>query len=94
MSPESLINGLRWFLLVGIVANLLQATILFEWFQRAIVGRWAAMAERMGRPLPALILNRRAQRAFLLLNAVVFLAIWWFLGTPKGAEFFFPRSVD
>ena len=92
MPPESLINALRWVLLVGIVANLLQATLLFEWFQRVIVNRWAAMAERMGRPLPPLMLNRRLQRAFMILNVVVFFAIWWFLGTPTGAKFFLGRS--
>ena len=93
MSTESLISVVRWVLLVGIVTNVLQATVLFEWFQRAIVGRWAAMAERMGRPLPPLLLNRRLQRAFLILNVIVFLVVWWFLGTPTGVAFFFPRSV-
>ena len=84
MSTESFIAGFRWFLLAGIVVNLLQATVLFEWFQRAVLGRIAAFAEGKGQPLPAFMLDRRFQRVAPLFNAALFLAMWLFLGTPAG----------
>jgi hypothetical protein len=93
MSTETFLVGFRWFLLSGIAVNLLQATVLFEWFQRAVVGRFAAFAARRGQPLPAFFVDRRVQRVAPLFNAAFFFAFWWFLGTPAGVALFSSSAV-
>lgn len=87
--PASWLPVLRAILLFGVVTNVLQGTILFDWVQRAIIGRWLALGQRRGQSArPAAFTSARMQRVFSLLAAVVFLGIWWFLGTPSGVLWF------
>jgi hypothetical protein len=86
MSP-AVLPMLRWIMLLAAVTAILQATILFRWVQRNFINRWLALGERLGQPAPpAAFTNERAQRIFPLLMAVVFLALWWYLGTPAGVQ--------
>jgi hypothetical protein len=78
---------IRCVLLFAAITAILQATILFRWVQRNFISRWLALGERLGQPAPpASFTNERVQRIFPLLMACVFLAMWWYLGTPAGAQ--------
>jgi hypothetical protein len=82
---DKAINILRWFILVSVVINILQATILFEVFERWFIRPWFDMNERAGGRVPAIIRDERVHRFWALFMAVLFSAIWWYLGTPAGA---------
>ena len=81
------ITIVRWFLLVSVVLNILQATILFSFFERRIFQAWAAFNERNGAKVPALMLDKRMHRVWPWFMAVVLLALWWYFGTPGGNAF-------
>jgi hypothetical protein len=85
---DQLLGIIRWVLLAGVIANILQATILFDWVQRAFMARFAAYGERVGKPVPPWMLDRRIQRGWAIMTAGVFFGFWWFLGTPGGATWF------
>ena len=76
----------RWVLLASVGLNLLQATVLFGAYQRRVLRPWAALNERAGARVPAVMRDARVQRAWPLLMAAALLAAWWYLGTPAGAE--------
>ena len=78
---------LRWFLLVSVVLNVLQATILFSFFERHIFQAWAGFNERWGRQVPALMRNERMHRFWPWFMAAVLFALWWYFGTPAGIAF-------
>jgi len=75
---------IRWFLLFGAVASLLQGTVLFGFVQRRILGPWLAQAERRGAHVPTAMRDPRLQRAWPLLMTLLFGGLWWYLGTPAG----------
>ena len=68
--------------------TLLQATLLFDTFQRRIFEPWFAMSERMGGHVPTIMRDTRTHRAWPLLMAALFFGLWWFTGTPGGADAF------
>ena len=78
------IQILRWVLLVSVLINLLQATLLRGFFHRRVFEPWIALNERHGRKIPATMRDERAQRFWPLFVAVVLLVLWWYLGTPSG----------
>jgi len=85
--PLTWIPTIRIVLLVAMLTAVLQATVLHGWIQRTLFDRWAALGERLGqspptRPFP----DPRLTRAFPLVMAVVFLALWWYLGTQAGVD--------
>ena len=84
---DKAINIVRWFILVSVVINILQATILFEVFERWLFRPWLAMNERAGGRVPAIMRDERMHRFWALLMAIVSGGIWWYLGTPVGAAF-------
>jgi hypothetical protein len=83
--------AIRWTLLALAAVALLSATILYWPLYNATVRPWLRLAERAhGGPvaLPAVVrllfTNERVQRAWHLLWAALFVAGWWYLGTPAG----------
>lgn len=76
---------LRWVLLASAVINLLQATVLFHQAQRWIMQPWFEVSARAGRRAPAVMRDKRMQRAWPLFMAALFFAAWWYLGTAGGA---------
>jgi hypothetical protein len=87
--PDQLLSIVRWICLASIVIALLQATVLYGLFRRYLFEPWVAIGERRGgRPLPALLQDSRLQRAWCLVNAVLFGIVWWYLGTPSGQVWF------
>ena len=86
--PDRSLAIVRWVLLASTVINLLQATLLFDTFQRRIFEPWFAMSERRGGHVPAIMRDTRMHRAWPLLMAALFFGLWWFTGTPGGADAF------
>jgi len=83
---EHVIAGLRWFLLAAAVLSLLQATVLFRFFERYMFAPWFRLNERLGAQIPLLMRDARVRRAWPLFMTVVLLTLWWFLGTPAGRD--------
>jgi hypothetical protein len=81
------IEILRWFLLASVVMNVLQATILFGFFQRRVFQPWYALSERKGGRVPTIMRDERMHRFWPLFMAVFCLVVWWYFGTPSGVEF-------
>jgi hypothetical protein len=78
---EQTITAIRWVLLVCAVLNLLQASVgigLTRWMMRRIG------VERSTDPAARLLASPLFQRGWPILMAIVFLAGWWWLGTPAG----------
>jgi hypothetical protein len=69
---------------VSVVINVLQATVLFNFFQRRVFEPWYALSERKGGRVPAIMRDERMHRFWPLLVAIVFVALWWYFGTPSG----------
>ena len=65
------IEILRWVILVSVLINLLQATLLRRFFQRWVFEPWYAVNERRGATIPAALRDERMQRAWPLFVAVV-----------------------
>jgi len=84
--PDRYISVLRWFFLFGATTSLLQATVLFRFFQRRLFEPWVAFNERLGASVPALMRDPRMQRGWPILMAVIFGALWWFSGTQAGHD--------
>ncbi len=85
--PLSWLPAIRVILLIAVITAVLQATVLNRWVQRVVFDRWIALGERLGQPasmrsFPGL----RMARAFPLLMAAIFFALWWYLGTTAGIE--------
>jgi hypothetical protein len=86
---DTVLTVVRAICFVSIVLNLLQATVFAGQFRRYLFDPWVAFGEkRGGRPLPPLLKDARVHRAWALLNAVLFAAAWWYLGTPEGRAWF------
>jgi hypothetical protein len=81
---DSAIQAVRWVLVALALLSALQATLLYEAFRRLVLERWLAANERVGASVPAAMRNRTLHRAWLLLMAAFFAALWWYLGTPAG----------
>ena len=84
---DSAINMLRWVLLVSVVLNILQATVLFTFFERRIFQPWLAFNDRRGARVPALMRDERIRRFWPWFMAAALLALWWYFGTPAGTSF-------
>ena len=85
--PLSWLPTIRIIFLVAAITAFLQATVLNGWVQRNILDRWVAFGERVTqvqstRPFP----DPRIARIFPLFMAVLFVAVWWFLGTATGVD--------
>jgi hypothetical protein len=81
----------RWVLFALGIFGLLTATVLYRWYYDATIGAMLRLSERRyGRPVPltgalgVVLKSHRRIRAWNLLNALVFLAAWWYLGTRSG----------
>ena len=85
MSERSIVV-VRWLLLAAAVTSLLQATLLFNFFQRRLINPWLALNERQGARVPALMRDPRMQRGWPLLTAILFGTLWWFLGTQAAHD--------
>jgi hypothetical protein len=83
MSPEPL-SLVRWVLLAIAVLVLLSSTILYDRIMAPPIRRLAAAYEQRGNPLPAFVFAEWFVRAWNVLNGLVLLALWWYLGTPGG----------
>jgi len=83
---DTAITILRWVIVASVVLNILQATLLFDLFQRRLFKPWVAMNERAGGRVPAIMRDERMHRLWPLLMAVLLIAAWWYLGTPAGVE--------
>jgi hypothetical protein len=75
---EHAIAGVRWFLLAVAVLGLLQATVLFGFYER--------LTNRLGDRVPAVMRDARVRRAWPLFKTILVLALWWFFGTPAGRD--------
>jgi len=84
---DSAINILRWVLLVSVVLNILQATVLYTFFERRIFQPWVAFNARRGAKVPASMRDERVRRFWPWFMAVALLALWWYFGTPTGMAF-------
>lgn len=84
---DNAIAILRWVLLISVVLNILQATVLFSFFERRIFQPWVALNERRGAKVPRAMRNERIRRSWPWFMAVVLLALWWYFGTPAGMSF-------
>ena len=85
--PLTWLPYIRVILLIAAVTAVLQATVLNRLIQRTVFDRWIAFGARIGQPMPARPFpDPRLARAFPLLMALVFLAVWWFLGTADGVS--------
>ena len=82
--PPQIITAIRWFLLVGAVLSLLQATILFNVFQRWLIEPWLRLNERVGGTVPRFLRDQRFQRGWPLFMAVALGLMWWLSGTVEG----------
>jgi hypothetical protein len=86
---DQVLTLVRWICLASVALNLLQATVLAGAFRKYLFEPWVSFGERHGgRPLPPLLKDARLHRAWSLLNALIFAAAWWYLGTPAGHEWF------
>ena len=83
MTPQMVV-AIRWFFLIGALLSLLQATILFDVFQRVVIQPWFRLNERLGASVPRMMSDQRFQRGWPALMAIVFAVIWWVTGTPAG----------
>ena len=83
MAPQ-VIAAIRWFFLSGAIISLLQATVLFNAFQRYLFQPWFRMSDRVGAAVPRIMRDRRFQRGWPLLMTLAFGAIWWVTGTAAG----------
>ena len=81
---DKAIAVVRWVLLASVLINVLQATLLFHFFERRVFQPWYALTERMGGSVPPIMRNERMHRLWPLFIAIVFLGLWWYLGTPSG----------
>ena len=88
---EHALEIVRWVIFAVAILSLLQATILFRPFQRYLFDPWVAFNERAGGQIPAFYRDERFQRGWPLLMAALLIALWWFLGTPAGANFLLQR---
>jgi hypothetical protein len=81
--PLDLLPIVRVILLIAAVTAVLQATVLNGWIQRAIFNRLASFGQpASARRFP----DPRMARVFPLFMALVFLAVWWYLGTAGGVN--------
>jgi hypothetical protein len=86
----------RGALLAGAVCNVLLATVLFRRVNLPLSRRWWTRFEQMGArfhradapAVPPFLRSELVIRVWTLLNAVLLLAAWWFLGTAAGARVF------
>lgn len=81
---DSEIRIVRWVLLTIAIFSMLQATVFYDAFRRLILERWFAANERLGTTVPAQMRSSKLHRVWLLLTAVIFAALWWYFGTPRG----------
>ena len=89
---DTAIAIVRWALLLSAVGALLQATVLYGWFRRRMLDPWLAANARAGAPISPRLRDDRMHRAWAVGMAIIFIALWWFLGTPTGLEFLAPRA--
>jgi hypothetical protein len=82
------VTGLRWLLLAIGIVQLLAGTVLFATIRRRMIDPMFAFAEQNGRPLPSILRAIYSSRITPLALAVIPLGLWWYLGTPAGAEAF------
>jgi hypothetical protein len=82
----------RWGLLALGIAALLATTVLYGVLVRRPLNAWLRLAERstgapvrLPRPLGVVLDSEALLRAWHGLWAVLFLALWWYLGTASGA---------
>ncbi|HEX3159752.1 MAG TPA: hypothetical protein VHQ45_14625 [Gemmatimonadaceae bacterium] len=87
MSHSTLVI-IRWGLLAAAALSVLQATLLQAAFQRWIFQPWLMLNERAGARVPLIVRSARMHRTWPLFMAFLFLALWWYLGTPDGVAFF------
>jgi hypothetical protein len=76
----------RWVMLASAAINLLQATVLFDVFQRRLVQPWLAVSERTGARVPAIMRDARIHRVWPWLMTAFFLGLWWYFGTSAGVD--------
>jgi len=79
-----MVSFIRWFLLIGAVLSLLQATLLFGVTQR-MIEPWYRLNERAGGQIPRYLRDRRFQRGWLLFMSIVFGTFYWLSGTAAGS---------
>ncbi|HET7459250.1 MAG TPA: hypothetical protein VFJ74_16490 [Gemmatimonadaceae bacterium] len=85
------INVVRWVLLAMGIFGVLAGTVLFRVIYAATIEPYLRLAERLGRPLPrtgpvgAMFRNHKLLRAWNLVFGLVYIALWWYLGTHAGA---------
>jgi hypothetical protein len=84
---DSAINVLRWVLLASAVLNILQATVLFSFFERRIFQPWTAFNDRRGIKVPTSMRDERMRRFWPWFMAVALLSLWSYFGTPAGIAF-------
>ena len=85
--PLTWLPIIRVILLIAALTAVLQATVLNGWIQRTVFDRWVALGARLGQPVPTRPFpDPRLARAFPLFMALVFLALWWYLGTADGVS--------
>jgi hypothetical protein len=78
-----MVDGLRWFLLVGAALSFALSTILYRPIGRPFV-RWHVRVFRLPVALHHVLSNDRLVRIFGVGSAGLNLACWWYLGTPDG----------
>ncbi|HEY5022356.1 MAG TPA: hypothetical protein VII30_07715 [Gemmatimonadaceae bacterium] len=83
---DNAIAALRWVILGSVLVSVLQATVLFNAFERWVYRPWFAMSERAGGRVPAIMRDGRIHRISAIIMAVVMLVTWWYLGTPAGVQ--------
>jgi len=83
---------LRWLLFAFGVVGLLAATLFYDPMVRRPIRAWLQLNERLAgkpvrlpRPLGFMLQREPLHRAWQAVWAVVFLAVWWYLGTAAGA---------
>jgi hypothetical protein len=81
---DKAIGIIRWVLLASALLNILQATLLFDFFERRVFQPWFSLSERVGGRVPEVMRDKRMHRIWPILMAVVFLGLWWYLGTADG----------
>lgn len=81
---DKTIELVRWVLLASVFINVLQATLLFDFFERRLFEPFFAYTERMGGAVPGIMRNKLMHRISPLVVAIVSLILWWYLGTPEG----------
>jgi len=82
-----MVEGLRLFLLVGALVNLLASTVLFRVAGRPFV-HWYMRVFRLPIALQRFLSDDRLIRVWGVSYSGLSMLAWWYLGTPEGEVLF------